>query len=106
MEGLKLFLEKGKEWERKATSVPGIFILKLPPYKRSPSQLVVEINPLNTSGTPTKKRGLILRNRQELEQFKKLIGDGKLGGLLQRIEEVNQPAKKTGRPEVGEIIEI
>ncbi|KUO43385.1 MAG: hypothetical protein APU95_05915 [Hadesarchaea archaeon YNP_N21] len=63
---LKEFLEKGKDWERKATSVQGIFLLKLPPYRSSPSQLVVEINPIDASGNPTKKRGLILRNPIEL----------------------------------------
>jgi hypothetical protein len=56
-----LKLEKGKDWERKATSVQGIFLLKPPPYRSSPSQLVVEINPIDASGNPTKKRGLILR---------------------------------------------
>ena len=61
-----LKLEKGKDWERKATSVQGIFLLKLPPYRSSPSQLVVEINPIDASGNPTKKRGLILRNPIEL----------------------------------------
>jgi len=73
-----LKLEKGKDWERKATSVPGIFILKLPPYRNSPSQIAAEINPLDSSGNPTKKRGLILRNSLELKEFRKLVNEGKL----------------------------
>jgi hypothetical protein len=106
-QNLKEFLEKGKDWGRKATSVPGIFLLKLPPYRSSPSQLVVEINPLDASGNPTKKRGLILRNPTELKEFKRLINEAKLEVLMSAVERVNPSARKTA--ETGskeEVVEI
>ena len=100
-------MEKGKDWERKATSVQGIFLLKLPPYRGSPSQLVVEINPLDASGNLTKKRGLILRNPTELKEFKRLINEAKLEVLMSAVERVNPSARKTA--ETGskeEVVEI
>jgi hypothetical protein len=106
-ENLKEFLEKGEDWERKATSVQGIFLLKLLPYRSSPSQLVVEINPTDASGNPTKKRGLILRNSTELKEFRRLVNEAKLEALMSAVERTNPPARKTaGAGSKEEAVEI
>ena len=105
-ENLKEFLEKGKDWGRKATSVQGIFLLKLPPYRSSPSQLVVEVNPLDASGNPTKKRGLILRNSIELNEFRRLINEAKLEVLMSAVERVNPQAEKPAKLRREEVVEI
>lgn len=65
---LSLFLRTGSDWGKLKTSVPGIFILKMPAYKNSPARLAVELNPVDGSGSPTKKRGIVLRSREELEE--------------------------------------
>ena len=106
-ESLKLFLEKGKEWERKPTSVPGVYILKLPAYKGSPQRLSAEINPVDASGNPTKKRGLVIRNLLELKEFKELIAEERLEKLMIGIDEVNPSV--AGKPKLkkeAEVIEI
>ena len=106
-ESLRLFLEGGKEWERKSTSVSGVFILKLPPYRRSPSRLVVEVNPVDAFGNPTKKRGLIVRNFEELKEFRGLLGEERLEGLLRGIDKINPQIAERPRPKPGEeVIEI
>jgi len=106
-ESLKMFLEKGKEWERKPTSIPGVFIVKLPPYLRSPTRLVVEINPVDESGRLTRRRGLTIRSSSELNEFIDLLGEDKLKELLRGIEEVNPTAAKRPKPErEEEVIEI
>jgi hypothetical protein len=105
-ESLRLFLEKGREWERKPTSVPGVFILKLPAFKGSPQRLSAEINPIDASGNPTKKRGLVIRNLSELKEFRSLINEEKLEKLVASIEEVNPPLEKPRLRKEEEIIEI
>jgi hypothetical protein len=50
------FLNEGKDWEKKATSIPGIFLLRLPRKSAAPS-LAIDINPVSESGSPTKKSG-------------------------------------------------
>jgi len=65
-EKLLEFLRDGKDWERRATTVSGIFILRLPGDGRRPASLAVELNPVDELGKPTKKRGLVLRSGVEL----------------------------------------
>jgi len=54
---LTSFLKKGSDWARMKTTVPGIFVLKLPVYKGLPAKLAIELNPVDESGSSTKKRG-------------------------------------------------
>ncbi|MEM2179121.1 MAG: hypothetical protein QW272_09920, partial [Candidatus Methanomethylicaceae archaeon] len=88
-EKLKSFLENGKNWERKRTTINGVFILKIPQSKNKPSRIIIEINPIDEFGNPTKKRGLILRNLEDLKEFKKLLNIEKLEYLLKAIDNVN-----------------
>lgn len=88
-EKLDEFLKTGKDWSRLATSVPGIYIQKLPSSKSSPSKLVVEINPVNEVGAPTKRRGMIIRYEDEYLSLKEIINNDKLPKLLKMLEEVN-----------------
>jgi hypothetical protein len=104
-EKLADFLKTGKDWSRIRTSVPSVFVMKLPPYRGSPARLVVELNPVDESGTPKKRRGLILRSTVELEEFKELFGDEKLPKLLSMIDSVNPKAESGRRREEG-VIEL
>jgi hypothetical protein len=68
---------------------------------------VVEINPIDASGNPTKKRGLILRNSTELNEFRRLINEAKLEVLMSAVERVNPKAEKPAQPKPGEeVVEI
>lgn len=98
------FLKTGSDWARMKTTVPGLFILKLPAYKNNPARLAVELNPVDESGSPTKKRGLVIRSSQELEEYNKLFQYDKLSSLLKIIDKIN-PAPKKARPG-EEVLEI
>ena len=93
-ERLSQFLNEGKDWERKATSIPGVFLIKLPEYKSRPAYIAIEINPVDTSGIATKKRGILIKSRSELEQISKILTNAKIVQLATNIDEVN-PEKKT-----------
>jgi hypothetical protein len=69
---------KGKDWERKATSIPSIFLLKLPGLRSTPSSLGIEINPVSASRSATKKRGVVIRSSSELEVITNLLTNPKL----------------------------
>ncbi len=85
---LSAFLHEGKDWERKPTNVPGVFLLKLPPYKSRPAVIAMEVNPLDISGSPTKKRGTIIRSNSELKEIIKILNNAKLEELANSVEKI------------------
>lgn len=103
---LSSFLKTGSDWARMKTSVPGIFILKMPAYRASPARLAVELNPTDASGAPTKKRGLVLRSASEFEEFSGLFQQERLPSLLKAIEEVNPPQARTAAKAGEEVLQI
>jgi hypothetical protein len=96
-EKLAEFLKNGEDWGKVKTSVPGLFILKLPASKNFPARLSVEINPVDASGTPTKRRGLIIREISEFEEFKEIMSNDKIESLFDMLEEVNPPSVKKSK---------
>lgn len=105
-EKLANFLKAGKEWSRLGTTIPGVFVLKLPKYKTAPPRLAVELNPVDETGKPKKRRGLILRSNAELEDFKELFQPEKLSKLLNMIDAVNPEVKVAERKKREEVIEL
>jgi hypothetical protein len=102
-EKLSEFLKSGKDWSRQRTSIPGVFVLKMPAFKSMPARLAVELNPVDDSGMPTKKRGLLVRSAKELEQYKSLLQFDRLAPLLKAVDALNPSAAKR---EAGEVIEL
>jgi len=86
---LEQFLQTGNDWEKLKTSIPGVFIQKLPPYRNAPSRLAIEVNPVDASGSPTKRRGLLIRYDDEYEAVKEIMNDEKFPKLLEMLDKVN-----------------
>jgi hypothetical protein len=107
---LSLFLREGQNWEKKPTNIEGVFLLKLPTSKQRPSSIAIEVNPTNaTSSGPviTRKKGIIIRDGPELEQFNKLLSNPKVVELAKKIEVINPKNKentvRSGNTEVFDI---
>jgi hypothetical protein len=103
-EKLEEFLKTGKDWAKVKTTVPGVFVMKLPGSKTREPSLSVEINPVDTSGTPTKRRGLIIRSVDELLEFKDILSNEKVETLLEMLEDVNPVTPESKQSK--EVIEI
>ena len=99
------FLRSGKDWERKPTTVSGVWVLKMPPFRGSPARLAVELNPVDNLGRPTKKRGVLLRSSEELAEYRKLIDDERLTSLLKNLDALSPKPVKKEEPK-ADIIEI
>ena len=96
-ESLRKVLQTGKDWQRvPVKGAPGIFVLKAPAARGRPASLLVEINPVGPDGVPTKRRGLILRNLEELKEYRRLISVDRLEEIIKAIEKINP---KTSREE-------
>jgi hypothetical protein len=104
---LRQFLNNGGNWERKATNIPGAFLFRLPASKGRPASLAIEINPIDTHGSITKKRGVVIRSSLELDEISRLLSHPKVSELSKKIDEVN-PKRDSTTPEKGgrDIFEI
>ena len=94
-QGIADLLENGEDWARQRTSVPGIYIQKLPAWKGRPDRIAVEINPADEAGSPTKKNGVRLFTLAEFEELDKLMSYEGLPILLAAIAEVNPTSTGT-----------
>ena len=105
-EKLRSFLKTGADWARLKTSFPGVFVLKLPPFRGSTARLAVELNPVDDAGNPTKRRGLILRDEGELEEYERIFQSDKLKPLLASVAVVNPEEKRRISKPGEDILEI
>jgi hypothetical protein len=96
-ERLAQFLIDARDWEKKTTSIAGLFILKLPGLRHNPPSVVLEINPVDALGSPTKKRGAIIRSAAELQWIIGILSNSKVAELAKNIDKVN-PQKKEAIP--------
>jgi hypothetical protein len=101
------FLENGKDWERKQTNIPGVFLIRLPQFRSRPACVGVELDVLNRGGGGNRRRGIILRTKEELQQLSEIITNNKLIQLTSAIEKVNPVQQATmGANLDNEIFEI
>ena len=103
-ERLVQFLKDGKDWERKPTSMPGVFLLKMPAYKSKSASIPIEIDPVDSSGAATKRRGIVIKSQSELDQICKMITNPKIIQLTNSIDQIN-PEKNQPNKE-SEVFEI
>ncbi len=103
-EKLKKFAEEGKDWERKKTTLDGVFLLKLPKTKNRSPSVAVELNPVDDRGNPTKKRGMMIRNSQELSFYTEILNNQKVETLIKAIEDSFE--EKEEKEEKEEVFEI
>ena len=105
-ERLRQFLEEGRNWERKATNIAGVFLFRLPASKGKRASLAIEINPIDAYGSITKKRGVVIRSSSELDEISRLLSHPKVDELSKKIDEVNPKREATTSKAGPDIFEI
>ena len=101
------FLENGKDWERKQTNIPGVFLIRLPQFRSRPACIGVELDVLNRGGGGNRRRGIILRTTDELQHLLDIVNNKKLSELTSSIEKVTPLQKANiGANLDNEIFEI
>ena len=86
---LKEHLKSGKDWEKMATPVEGVAVVKVPATKTRPALLFLEVNPLKANGTPMKRKGLFVGSKEMLLKFSETLNDDKVFQLIGELEKVN-----------------
>jgi hypothetical protein len=103
---LKAFIEEGKDWERKNTSVKGVSIIRLPATKNRAASLAIDINPIGENGLPMKKKGVMIMNAAELAAFRAAFTNEKVDGLIAALEEVLPERKTAGKSSKMDVLQI
>ncbi len=97
---LKEHLERGKDWERMDTPVPGLFIVKVPATKTRKARLNLELSPLKKDGTPLKKKSLFIGGEEMFIKYSEMFSNDKAYQIIREIEQINKtqmiikPSKK------------
>ena len=105
-ERLVSFLKDARDCERRPTNIAGVFLLKLPSSRTRQAAVVIEINPVDATGSATKKRGIVIRSASELNEFNRILANQKLGELARKIDEVNPKQREAPRATGSNVFEI
>jgi hypothetical protein len=105
-ERLAAFLKDARDWERRATNIPGVFLLKLPSSRTRQGAVAIEVNPVDAAGSATKKRGIVIRSASELNEFNRILGNQKLVELASKVDEVNPKQKETPTTAASDVFQI
>ena len=100
------FLKDARDWERKATTIPGVFLLKLPASRTRQAAIAIEINPVDSAGSATKKRGIVVRSASELDEFNRILSNQKLVELARKLDQVNPKQKEATSSGSSDVFEI
>jgi hypothetical protein len=100
------FLKDARDWERRSTSIAGVFLLKLPSSRTRQAAVAIEINPVDAVGSPIKKRGVVIRSASELIEISGLLTNQKLAELARNIDEINPKQKEASTISSSDIFEI
>ena len=100
------FLRDARAWERKATNIPGVFLLKLPSSRSRQAAIAIEINLVDSAGSATKKRGIVVRSASELDEFNRILSNQKLVELTRNMDQVNPKQKEATTIGASDVFEI
>jgi len=82
---IKETLENVKPWQRVPTSLEGVFLIKAP-TRGDQESVMVEINPLDESGRPIKRRGIFIQRKIHLQRFLEVMREPRLEEFLDTLD--------------------
>ena len=104
---LKEFLENGKDWERKQTNIPGVFLLRLPAFRSRPECVAIEIDATSRGGGGNRRRGIIIRSEEEIKEISQIFENPKLTDLAGALKKINPPQARSSTSTIdSEIFEV
>jgi len=83
-----------------------LLILVKEASKGRSASLAIEINPVDTYGAITKKRGVVIRSASKLDEVSRLLSHPKIGELSKKIDEVNPKRDATSGKGAHDIFEV
>lgn len=95
---LKDHLNNAKDWEKLPTTIPGVFIVKVPGTKNRAARLMVEVNPVDKAGNIRKRKGIFIADFDMYLQFLEALQNDGVGKVIKSLDQVNPvETKKEGK---------
>ena len=88
-EKIKKAMEHADDWEKKKTSIPGIFLVRMP---EKDLRVMLMFNPPDEDGNPTKKKGMYFADQETVEAGKLAFPDPNLPVLVDAVTKINERA--------------
>ena len=104
-EKIQQVVKESHDWEKIPTTIKGIFLVKVPGRGDKGPTVLIELNPVDESGAPTKRRGLYIKSFNELLEFQKMLHNEKLAELAKTISKL-YPTRERKRVSKTKIVEI
>ena len=68
--------------------------------------IAIEVNPVDSAGSATKKRGIVVRSASELDEFNRIMSNEKLVELARKMDQVNPKQKEAASIGSSDVFEI
>ncbi len=101
-EGIRTRMESAAEWEKVPTSIPGIFMVRMPDKEL---RVMLMFNPTDEVGNPTKRKGFYFGETETVEATRKAFADERLGDLAAAVSRVGGAPRRRA-PEEGNVFEV
>ncbi len=102
VENIQSMMKGAGDWERRKTSIPGMFIVRMPGKKL---RVMLMFCPIDENGTPLKRKGLYFAEIDTVQQARRAFPDERLDALVAAVQQVNGPSSK-GDGGMGEVLEL
>jgi hypothetical protein len=102
VENVTKAMEHADDWEKKKTSIPGIYLVRMP---EKDLRVMLMFNPPDEAGNPRKKKGLYFEDVETVEAARLAFPNPGLPQLVEAVARVNQKSGKKPADE-GEIFEV
>ena len=101
-DGIRKAMEHADDWERRRTSIPGIFLVRMP---EKDLKVMLMFNPPDSEGNPTRKKGLFFADQETVDAAKEAFPNPNLAALIEAVGRVNERAGRK-RSDESEIFEV
>ena len=93
-------LSSGTDWEKLRHTIAGVYVVKIPATKTRPAKLMLEVNPVDESGNPRKRKGLFLTDEKMRRDFVVALENEDVASLIRIVDSVNPSMVEAGKKKI------
>ena len=96
-------LSRAREWDKKKTNIPGIYLARLP---GKDFRVILQFFPSDENGTPILRKGLFFKSSEALKAARSSFTDEGLDALVTAVEKINEAANRGGKGDDDDVLDV